>query len=100
MKKYLALILALILIPSIVHAAVLLTESFENGWNGWTHDYGGGSIITDANAPDGTRTLQFTFPAGYPGGNAPDIVLKDFAGSNEIYVQYYFKVSSNFVDGG
>jgi hypothetical protein len=100
MKKYLALILALFFLPYTVHATVLLTESFENGWNGWTHDYGGSSIVTDSSAPSGTHTLMFTYPAAsWISGNGPDIDKKSFTPSSEIYFQYWFKYEAGFDDG-
>jgi hypothetical protein len=93
MKKYLALILALFFMPSIAHATVLLTESWENGWNDWAHDYGKAVIVS------GGRTgnaLRFTLNNGDDSGNSPDIVNKFFTGVPETWGQFYVKVSSNW----
>ena len=77
-------------------SAMLVNESFESGFGVFTPEYDGSSVVTDYTAPDGTHDLRFTFPSGFPGGNAPDIVHKSFTTTNEIYSRWYFKLSSGY----
>lgn len=93
MRKYLALILALFFMPSIAHATVLLTESWENGWNGWAHDYGQAAIVSEGRTGN---ALRFTLKNGADSGNSPDVVDKTFTESNETWGRFYVKVSSNW----
>ncbi len=100
-KKSIVLILALLAAPSIVHASVVLSGSFENGYSPFVSNYGGSSVVADSTAPNGTHSLMFTFPSGMTGGNAPDIVTPSpelFASQEEVYIQYYVKYSSNWKD--
>lgn len=97
-RKSLVLILALWLVPCVVHAGVLINASFEDGMSPFGGPYyGGASIVSDSTAPDGTHSLMFTFPSGLYGGQAPDIINGNFTESNEVWVQYYVKYSSNWV---
>ncbi len=97
-RKSLVLILALWLVPGIAHATVLLSGSFENGLFSPFRErtITGATVVTDSTAPNGTGSLKFTFPAGLYGGVAPDIVSRSFTSTNEMWIQYWFKYSSNW----
>jgi hypothetical protein len=96
-KRIMVLILALGLVPGIVHATVLVSGSFEDGTNSpFGRPYGGSSAVKDSTAPDGSYSLKFTYPGGLYGGVAPDIAGKSFAQTNEVWIQYWFKYSSNW----
>ena len=97
MKKLFAVVLFL-LFPLLSHATVLLSGSFENGlfYPFRERTTTGATVVTDSTAPDGTGSLKFTYPAGLYGGVAPDIVSKSYTQTNEIWIQYYFKYSSNW----
>lgn len=96
-KKSLVMILALWLVPDIVHAVVFINTSLEDGVHSpFGSPYGGSSVVQDPTAPDGSYSLKFTFPAGLYGGVAPDIVGKSFTETNELWVQYWFKYSTNW----
>jgi hypothetical protein len=100
-RNSLVLILALLAAPSAVHASVLASGSFENGYSQFASNYGGSEIVADSTAPNGTHSLRFNFPAGFTAGNAPDIVTlvpEFFADQEEVYIQYYVKYSSNWID--
>ncbi len=96
-RKSLVMILALLLVPVIVHADVLISTSLEDGTHSpFGSPYDGSSVVQDPTAPDGGYSLKFTFPAGLYGGVAPDIVGKSFPETNELWIQYWFKYSSNW----
>ncbi len=54
------------------------------------------TITTDSSSPDSPNVMRFTYPAGFSEGNAPGIVSVTPANKNELYIQYYFKYSSNW----
>jgi hypothetical protein len=79
-----------------VFGGVLISENW-NSWGSWDHPYGGASIdSSNQGSPDPQNTLKFLYPAGFPDGNAPDIVTKFFTPQDEIWFQYYFKFSANW----
>ena len=98
MKKTLLLLaLALLAAPTLVSATVLATGSFEGGaWAPFTHYYDGAALVADSTAPDGSYSLKFTYTSGCCSGSAPDIVDTHFTSSNEVYIQFYSKYSSNW----
>ena len=77
------------------------TDHFAN-FNNWTYDgkvpSGADlSITTDASSPDSSSSVgAFRFPSGWADGYAPQTTYLSFAGQSELYIQYYFKYSSNF----
>jgi hypothetical protein len=101
MKKLLALIL--LLFPVSLHATVIVQGSFESGITPFVSNYGGATVVSDSTAPNGTHSLMFTFPTGFPAGYSPDIVTpigENFSQQyNEVYVQFYLKYSSNRIFG-
>lgn len=97
--KLFTLTLAFFILPYFVHAGVLVSSSFENGYGQFDSNYGGSEIVADATAPNGKYSLRFNFTANFPAGNAPDIVSSyNFADQEEVYIKYYVKYSSNWVD--
>jgi len=100
-RKPLVLILALLAAPSIGFTAVLTSGSFEDGYKPFVSNYGGTEIVVDSTAPNGTHSLRFNFRTGCCDGAAPDIVTPNpefWPDEEEIYVQFYLKYSSNWVD--
>lgn len=101
-KKIFALVLALFFVPSFVHAEVIVSGSFESGISPFKSHYGGAEVVSDSTAPNGTHSLRFNFPAGFTGGNSPDIVTpnpENFSSQyEEVYIQFWIKYSSNWVD--
>ena len=96
MKRYLPLILALLLVPFTANGSTLLSGSFENGMSpfGGPH-YGGAEVVSDSTAPDGTHSLRINI-RGDMGGNSPDIIDASWSSQNEIWVQFYIKFSDNY----
>jgi hypothetical protein len=83
--KYLILILPLLSVPSVAFSWTMTTHwndlnasPGQNNSDGWNWNYGGASIDSSTNTPDPPNALRFTYPAGYPSGNAPDIVVYNF----------------------
>jgi hypothetical protein len=77
-------------------AEELIHEDWESGWNDWGHDYGGASIVTEADAPSPSHALMFSFPGGMSAGVAPDIVARGFLPQDEIYGRFHVKISPDF----
>jgi hypothetical protein len=75
---------------------MLQQGSFEGAASPFKIEYSGADIYTDSTAPDGTRSLRFTYPSGYGPGNAPDNVFVGLAATNELLTEYYFKYSANY----
>ena len=75
---------------------IIEQSSFEGSWGGFTPNYGGSDIYLDPTAQDGNYSLRFTFPTGFQGGDAPDIVSSMFPAEDEVYIQFYFKLSADF----
>ena len=80
------------------HTAPKIIEetSFEGSWGTFAPNYGGADVYLDPAAQDGSYSLRFTFPTGFPGGDAPDVVSATFPAEDEVYIQFYFKLSANF----
>lgn len=72
---------------------VLLTENWESGWNGWSHDYGMAEIVSGGRSGN---ALRYTLNNGDDTGNSPDIVSKTFSEQSEVWGQFYVKHSSNW----
>lgn len=64
----------------------------------WAQVYGGSAIDSTQSAPgSASSSLKFTYPSGMFNGTAPDKVWVAWtAESDELWVQYWFKYSSNF----
>lgn len=97
MKRYLPLILALLLVPFTANGSTLVSGSFESGMSPFGGPYYGSSaaVVSDSTAPDGTHSLRFTIPTDML-GNSPDIINYSWSAQNEIWVQFYVKFSSNY----
>ena len=76
---------------------VLVSGSFEGDYSPFTKENTGIDIYADTSAPDGNYSLRFTFPSGYTSGYAPGIVWAWWPEPvQELWTQYYTKLSSNF----
>jgi len=95
MKRYLPLILALLLFPITAIGSTLVSGSFESGMAPFGGPYyGGAEIVSDSTAPDGTHSLRFNIREDT--GNSPDIIDGTWSAQNEIWAQMYIKLSSNY----
>lgn len=97
MKKYLPFFLLLFAIPSF--ATTLVDESFEDGTTGTFGKFesnGSVDVVSDATAPNGNYSLRMTYPAGMLDGVGPGTSSRYFTASNEVWIQYYYKYSSNW----
>jgi hypothetical protein len=102
-RKCLALIIALLLIPSMVYAWTDTSHmdgtypNFGGNWSCIDATPGHGSIINDPTTPDPSTSLQFTFPKGMGDAGYPAKCWNVFpAAQKEFWVQYYVKYSNNY----
>jgi hypothetical protein len=58
--------------------------------------FGSPDIVPDSSSPDGGTVMRWTYPDGWDDGYAPGIATITFPPANELYIQYYFKYSSNW----
>jgi hypothetical protein len=78
-------------------AAILYQTSFETDYSPFNNNETGLSdIYSDTTAPDGTHSLRYTYPAGFESGYAPDTVWLTFPHEDELWIQFYFKLSDNW----
>ena len=83
--------------PNSFQAAEIIEQtSFEEGWGNFQANYNGADIYLDSSAQDGNYSLRFTFPTGFQGGAAPDVISTTFPAKDEVFIQFYFKLSANF----
>ena len=75
---------------------IIEQNSFEGSLGSFAANYGGSDIYLDPTAQDGDYSLRFTFPTGFPGGDAPDVVSTVFPAEDEVFIRFYFKLSENF----
>jgi len=102
-RKFLVLILAFLLIPSIVFAwtdTSHMDGTYPNVGGNWScldSSPGHGSIINDSTTPDPSTSLKLTYPAGFYNGNYAAKCWNMVPGApTELWVQYYFKYSNNY----
>ena len=92
-------VILLLLSAKIVFASTLISESWES-WLGQL----GPPLRWCFHRKRSYRPQWVAFvsgscyPSGMDGGNAPDIVTAYISGQSELYIQYYFKYSSNWVN--
>jgi len=70
--------------------------SFEGTYSPFTPNNGTSDIYPDSSAVDGEYSLRFIFPQGMGDGGAPDTVWLTFPATNELWLQFYIKVSENW----
>ena len=75
---------------------IIEQTSFENKWGNFQVNGSGADIYLDSLAQEGDYSLRFTFPVGFQGGDAPDMVYTTFSAEDEVYIQFFFKLSANF----
>ena len=75
---------------------IIEQTSFEKEWGNFQVNGSGADIYLDSTAQDGEYSLRFTFPVGFQGGDAPDTVYTTFSAADEVYIQFFFKLSANF----
>lgn len=67
----------------------------EDGWNAF--DTVGLSIVSDATAPTSPPDVaQSLYPQGYTGGGSPSGTAKSISTTDDFYVAFTFKISSNW----
>jgi len=108
-RKCIVLLLALLLIPTIVFAWIDTSHMdgsypiIGGGWSCIDSGTGYGAIVSDSTSPDPSTVLKLTYPAGFYNGNYAAKCWNMLPGSTtpsvqytELWVQYYFKYSSNY----
>lgn len=98
MKKFM-IALFLFLFATYAQATILTYRHYNNISEATceTKIAGGTPYIgTDSSSPDGPNVLVFPHPAGLTGGNTPAECWDGFSNQKDIWVQYYFKKSSNW----
>lgn len=99
------LVALLLLLPSIANATLIFDSpwnSISNGWSCVNRTQSGNfpddhhAFVTDSGTPDPNTALRIEYPSGWQNGGEPYHCWNIFTEQEEIYVQYYFKYSSNY----
>jgi hypothetical protein len=100
--RRLALILAVLLIPCVSGATTFFTSHADDYSNFVKYNYEGTvDIVSDPTSPDSTSNVfRFTFPGGLADGQGIAALFFGAGAQSDLWVQYYFKYSSNFDYGG
>jgi hypothetical protein len=104
MRRFLLSILILCLSASVSHAVTYFSCDGNRCGVDWSNYYGSFNYgVSDSTAPDGNGVVwRWTLPPGSPAGSGIATVWPNFgfSGANEMWVQYYWKNSSNWVYNG
>ena len=105
-KNLLLFVSLFFLSSTAAYAGKLLEINFNDGTckdavqgDNWScDDFPQGWIVDDPTSPDPPKVARFPFPQGFPGGSAPGDIEHAHAGTDTVWVMYYFKTSPGWVD--
>lgn len=105
MKKSIIVVAVLFVLvtPTLLFAATLFQESFEDtnfGSRGWYDSTGTGSAITTSQHTTGSRAFECHFLAGGLGCSAGGPGRHLFTATDSVYVSFWIKLNSNWVGSG